>query len=331
MGYGWIEGTQKNKLIIIPPQGKPKLLLPNRIAYSWREKKLPFNTAQAHETLKLHMKQAELYKQTFELETMHSLLENMREYTLEELAVDFLDEPENSVCKLGLFLALHEDSFWFKNNRNLTYTPRTSAELAVLEVQFTRLQEQKKRAVIIQKWIKQLESGEWNANTNITAEQQNWLDQQLNLLIDGTESPYWKEMSTLLDWGTSFGIGEENSLKRWLAGAGTSVSTSRLTLLRANVREEFPEEVLADVERVRNLPTAKLTRSPAEVQTFTIDGDSTLDYDDAFSVLEWNKAQLIVAVHITDLSHSVHPGDPLFKEAEDRISSVYTIERTIPM
>jgi len=48
-------------------------------------------------------------------------------------------------------------------------------------------------------------------------------------------------------------------------------------------------------------------------------------------VLEWNKAQLIVAVHITDLSHSVHPGDPLFKEAEDRISSVYTIERTIPM
>ena len=84
MGYGWIEGTQKNKLIIIPPQGKPKLLLPNRVAYSWREKKLPFNAAQAHETLELDMKQAELYKQTFELETMHSLLEDMREYTLEE-------------------------------------------------------------------------------------------------------------------------------------------------------------------------------------------------------------------------------------------------------
>jgi len=124
--FGWIEGIQKNKLIIVPPQGKTQFLPANRVAYSWREKKLPFNAAQAHETLELHMKQAEQYKQTFELETMHSLLENMREYTLEELAVDFLDKPENSVYKLGLFLALREDSFWFKHNRNLTYTPRTS-------------------------------------------------------------------------------------------------------------------------------------------------------------------------------------------------------------
>ena len=84
MEFGWIEGIQKNKLIIVPPKGKPKFLLPNRVAYSWREKKLPFNAAQAHETLKLHMKQAEQYKQTFELETMHSLMGNIREYTLDE-------------------------------------------------------------------------------------------------------------------------------------------------------------------------------------------------------------------------------------------------------
>ena len=103
----------------------------------------------------------------------------MREYTLEELAVDFLDKPENSVCKLGLFLALRNDSFWFKHNRNLTYTPRTSEELALLKVQFARLQEQQKRTVNIQKWIKQLESGEWNANTKITFSD--------NVTIDGQE------------------------------------------------------------------------------------------------------------------------------------------------
>jgi len=51
MEFGWIEGIQKNKLIIVPPQGKTLFLLPNRVAYSWREKKLPFNAAQAHETL----------------------------------------------------------------------------------------------------------------------------------------------------------------------------------------------------------------------------------------------------------------------------------------
>jgi len=40
MEFGWIEGIQKNKLIIVPPQGKTQFLLPNRVAYSWREKKL---------------------------------------------------------------------------------------------------------------------------------------------------------------------------------------------------------------------------------------------------------------------------------------------------
>ncbi|HBJ46538.1 MAG TPA: hypothetical protein DDY69_04305, partial [Deltaproteobacteria bacterium] len=40
---------------------------------------------------------------------------------------------------------------------------------------------------------------------------------------------------------------------------------------------------------------------------------------------------LVIAIHITDLSHSVHPEDLLFKEAEIRISSVYSLEESIPM
>ena len=328
---GWIEGIQKNKLIIVPPNGKPKFILPNRVAFSWREGKLPLNVVQAHKNLEKHIKQAKNFQQICDLETMHSLLENKREYTLDELAVLFLDHPENSISKLGLFLALNQDSFWFKHNRNSTYKPRTSEELALLELQFARGQERKERATNIQKWIKQLESGAWNPNTKITTEQQHWLEQLLDLLTKGTESPYWKEFSILLNWGTSFGIGEENSLKRWLAGAGNPVSLSRLILLKANIREKFPKEVLAEVGRVKQIPSSTLSRFPEDVKTFTVDAERTLDYDDAFSVLEWSKEKLVVAIHITDLSHSVHPGEPLFREAETRISSVYTIDETIPM
>ena len=331
LDYGWIEGIQKNKLIIVPLQGKIIFLPENRVAFSWRGKKLPLNAVQAHETIGQHLKQAEQYKQAFELETMHSLLENGREYSLDELAFDFLDDPKNSVYQLGLFLALREDSFWFKHNRNLTYTPRTSAELELLQVQLVRQHERRKRAVNIQKWIKHLESGAWNEDSEITAEQQIWLDQLLNLLADGTDSPHWKEMSSLLGWGTSIGPGEENSLKRWLAKAGAPVSASRLTLLRANVREQFTEEALSEVERVSNLPLENIERISAKVPTFTIDAEKTLDYDDAFSVLEWSEGELIVAIHITDLSHAIQPEDPLFKEAESRISSVYSPEGPVPM
>ena len=331
MEYGWIEGIQKNKLIIVPLHGKKQFLAGNRIALSWKDDKLNLNAELAHESLLEQTKKAEQYQQSFELETIHSLLDEIKEYSLEELAVDFLNDAEDTICKLGLFLAMREDSFWFKHNRNLTYTPRTEEELSLLKVQLARQKELKERELNIQTWIKNLESGDWHADSEISTEQKQWLHQLLNLLTEGTDSKHWKEMSSLLNWGSSFGIGEENALKRWLEKAGSSVSTSRLTLLRASVREHFSNEIYQEVERVRKIPLEKQVMLSPEVPTFTIDAKKTRDYDDAFSVMEWSSGGLVIAVHITDLSDFVYPQDALFKEAEARISSVYSLEESIPM
>jgi exoribonuclease-2 len=331
MEYGWIEGIQKNKLIIVPLHGKKQFLAGNRIALSWKDDKLNLNAELAHESLLEQTKKAEQYQQSFELETIHSLLDEIKEYSLEELAVDFLNDAEDTICKLGLFLAMREDSFWFKHNRNLTYTPRTEEELSLLKVQLARQKELKDRELNIQTWIKNLESGDWHADSEISTEQKQWLHQLLNLLTEGTDSKHWKEMSSLLNWGSSFGIGEENALKRWLEKAGSSVSTSRLTLLRASVREHFSNEIYQEVERVRKIPLEKQVMLSPEVPTFTIDAKKTRDYDDAFSVMEWSSGGLVIAVHITDLSDFVYPQDALFKEAEARISSVYSLEESIPM
>ena len=331
MEYGWIEGIQKNKLIIVPLHGKKQFLAANRIALSWKDDKLNLNAELAHESLLEQTKKAEQYQQSFELETIHSLLDEIKEYSLEELAFDFLNDAEDTICKLGLFLAMREDSFWFKHNRNLTYTPRTEEELSLLKVQLARQKELKERELNIQTWIKNLESGDWHADSEISTEQKQWLHQLLNLLTEGTDSQHWKEMSSLLDWGSSFGIGQENALKRWLEKAGSSVSTSRLILLRASVREHFSNEIYQEVERVRKIPLEKQEMLSPEVPTFTIDAKKTRDYDDAFSVMEWSSGGLVIAVHITDLSDFVYPQDALFKEAEARISSVYSLEESIPM
>ena len=82
--------------------------------------------------------------QNLELETIHSLLDEVKEYTIDEIAADFLDDPNDSVCKLGLFVALREDEFWFKHNRNLTYTPRTADELEILRIQLARQKDVRK-------------------------------------------------------------------------------------------------------------------------------------------------------------------------------------------
>ena len=62
----------------------------------------------------------------------------------------------------------------------------------------------------------------------------------------------------------------------------------------------------------------------------TIDGATTLDYDDALSI-EQEDGNFLVGVHISDVAHYVQPEDPLFQEAMHRGTSLYFPEGQIPM
>ncbi len=65
--------------------------------------------------------------------------------------------------------------------------------------------------------------------------------------------------------------------------------------------------------------------------TFTIDPHEAKDFDDALSVKELNNGHFQVGVHIADVSHYVKPDSLLEKEAFERATSVYLVDRTIPM
>jgi len=66
------------------------------------------------------------------------------------------------------------------------------------------------------------------------------------------------------------------------------------------------------------------------VLTFTIDPDTAKDFDDALSV-EWIDGKMQVGIHIADVSHYVRPGSALDKEAYDRGTSIYLVDRVVPM
>lgn len=65
--------------------------------------------------------------------------------------------------------------------------------------------------------------------------------------------------------------------------------------------------------------------------TFTIDPDTAKDFDDAISYRELDGGDIEVGVHIADVSHFVTPGSVIDKEAFKRATSVYLVDRTIPM
>jgi len=67
------------------------------------------------------------------------------------------------------------------------------------------------------------------------------------------------------------------------------------------------------------------------VVTFTIDPEDAKDFDDAISVNFLENGNTEVGIHIADVSHYVQPGMSIDKEASDRATSVYLVDRTIPM
>lgn len=67
------------------------------------------------------------------------------------------------------------------------------------------------------------------------------------------------------------------------------------------------------------------------ITTFTIDPVDAKDFDDAISVRALPNGNLEIGVHIADVSHYVAPGTLLDKEAASRATSVYLVDRTIPM
>ncbi|MBU6324293.1 MAG: ribonuclease R [Bacteroidetes bacterium] len=86
---------------------------------------------------------------------------------------------------------------------------------------------------------------------------------------------------------------------------------------------EIPE-VIAEAEM-------KKRRDFRQVLTFTIDPADAKDFDDAISFRRLENGNVEIGVHIADVSHYVQDGDPIDLEAAQRGTSVYLVDRTIPM
>jgi ribonuclease R len=100
----------------------------------------------------------------------------------------------------------------------------------------------------------------------------------------------------------------------------------------------LPYEFPKDVERFATLIPVEITaeeiakrRDFRNITTFTIDPFDAKDFDDALSIRKLEDGKWEIGVHIADVSHYLHPGTIMDKEAIVRATSVYLVDRVVPM
>jgi exoribonuclease II len=131
------------------------------------------------------------------------------------------------------------------------------------------------------------------------------------------------------------GITSQHGPYHLLVKAGIWSENENIPLLKNDLPVNFSLAARQQAEHVLQCSHDDLFKDPGRkdfthLSPITIDGPTTLDFDDALSI-EKQDNNYLVGIHISDVAHYVQPGDPLFLEAMSRGTSIYFPEAQIPM
>ncbi|KQS25354.1 ribonuclease R [Dyadobacter sp. Leaf189] len=126
----------------------------------------------------------------------------------------------------------------------------------------------------------------------------------------------------------------EGELVQVLGKAGDNDVEMHAILAEFGLPYHFPEIVETEANKIPDTISEKEIAKRRDIRdwlTFTIDPVDAKDFDDALSVRYLEDDVVEVGVHIADVSHYVLPNTELEKEAYRRATSVYLVDRTVPM
>ena len=176
----------------------------------------------------------------------------------------------------------------------------------------------------------------------------------LQALMEGKEVPDWPERDKCLDIIRDFYLHGSDSPEAALARdllkkarltrphdpyhilvkSGSWQLDENIGILRQEVPVDFDEELLEQVSQLKEMDEQLLLEGGRkdfrDLPLLTIDGENTRDFDDALH-LEKKGNDLLVGIHIADVSEYVKPADTLFQVARERGTSIYFADRQVPM
>ncbi len=128
--------------------------------------------------------------------------------------------------------------------------------------------------------------------------------------------------------------GPAGVVKEVLGPAGSHDTEMHAIMADFGLPYDFPAEIEKEAEAISDQITPQdlaERRDLREVTTFTIDPLDAKDFDDAISIRRLENGNWEIGVHIADVTHYVRPGTLLEREAYERATSVYLVDRVVPM
>lgn len=141
-----------------------------------------------------------------------------------------------------------------------------------------------------------------------------------------------KVVVDVVDWETKLPSAKVSEV---LGEAGKHETEMRAIIASRGFSSDFPNAVIKEAERLYEKAWDQKEIEQREdfrdVLTITIDPYDAKDFDDAVSLKELSNGNSEVGIHIADVSHFVTPGSLIEIEAFKRGTSVYLVDRTVPM
>ncbi len=162
--------------------------------------------------------------------------------------------------------------------------------------------------------------------------------QQIKILIKDLGEYIFKEGDVvavkITDWKNGNEMPEGKIIKR-LGVAGDNNTEMEAIAFEHGFQQGHGGALIKEAEEINHNGIGendiKGRRDFRSVVTFTIDPDDAKDFDDALSIRPTDEGKFEIGIHIADVSHYVKPGSVLDKEALKRSTSVYLVDRVIPM
>ncbi len=312
----YVRKHERDRLHLVDPRGRNLSVSGDRVVIvhgTASENEFPALARQISEVVAV--RQAEV-----DVELLwESLGGKQREMEARELAEIFFAEPSTAAAS-AIFRALSEDTLFFKR-KGSQFLPKTQEQVST---ERTRRQRQREREEFRERTANLIMQLVNRKNVSIAPETEPILDRIQNWLKYRTGD----EVGTILEEVAGVARAREAAYAILLATGRVDASVDRFLVL-AGIDPEFPQLFLEAAEQL--VPGVR----PGHVDyqdapAFTIDDADTREVDDALTVMR-SGSEIIVGIHIADVSAFVEKGDLLDTEASRRSSSIYLPTVTVRM